>query len=108
MIIVYIVIGKRNVSNVKIKICTEIDVIFLVVNVQEMELVKMMVYAAMIKMIAVILLIQEINVQYYVLIYLQIVKHVIEMKLVLRVLITHYLEKIVLMYVIIVLMDFVT
>ena len=54
-----------------------------------------------------IILIQEKIVQYYVPIYLQIVKHVIEMKLVLLVLMKHYLENIVLIYVLIVLMDFV-
>ena len=52
------------------------------------------------------ILIQEMIVQYYVLIYHQIVEPAIEIILVLRVLMKHYLENIVLIHVIIVQMDF--
>ena len=58
------------------------------------------------KKIVLIILIQEMIVQYYVLIYHQIVEPAIEIILVLRVLMKHYLENIVLIHVIIVLMGF--
>jgi hypothetical protein len=96
MKIVYIVIGKKNVLNVKINQSSEMIVQSLVIDVQENhQFVTIRVYVGIKLHRAKILLTQGTIVQYYVKAFIQIVKSAIDMKYALYVLIEHLLERLV-------------